>query len=169
MTRGGIGHNLGAGMVGQPGEMTRPAPQPRYANWPLRVVAFAVDGLVFWVLPILGFIVVNALHLVDEQGNPSGAGNAIFGVATLAGFALAIANIIVWQGLTGRTAGKALIRARLVSLDSGHPLGILLTFVRQLCHIVNALPCYLGYLWPLWDPRSQTFADKIVRSVVVRD
>jgi uncharacterized RDD family membrane protein YckC len=27
---------------------------------------------------------------------------------------------------------------------------------------------YLGYLWPLWDPRKQTFADKIVGSVVVR-
>ncbi len=21
--------------------------------------------------------------------------------------------------------------------------------------------CYLGYLWPLWDKKKQTFADKI--------
>jgi hypothetical protein len=39
---------------------------------------------------------------------------------------------------------------------------------RHLLHILDALPCYLGFLWPLWDGKRQTFADKIVKSVVVR-
>ncbi|MDQ1539752.1 MAG: hypothetical protein QOH29_478, partial [Actinomycetota bacterium] len=26
---------------------------------------------------------------------------------------------------------------------------------------------YLGYLWPLWDSKRQTFADKILKTVVV--
>ena len=27
---------------------------------------------------------------------------------------------------------------------------------------------YVGYLWPLWDDERQTFADKILRTGVVR-
>jgi uncharacterized RDD family membrane protein YckC len=151
------------------GPAARPAAKPRYANWPLRVVAFLVDGLVFWALPLAAFVLVNFLHLVDRRGNPTGAGSVVCALAVLAGFLLAACNVIIWQGRTGHSLGKRAIGARLVSIESGRPLGAGVTAVRQLCHILNAFPCYLGYLWPLWDARSQTFADKIVRSVVVRD
>ena len=26
---------------------------------------------------------------------------------------------------------------------------------------------YVGYLWPLWDDKRQTFADKIMRTIVI--
>jgi hypothetical protein len=42
-----------------------------------------------------------------------------------------------------------------------------MAFVRQICHILDALPCYLGFLWPLWDRKCQTFADKIMHTLVV--
>ena len=35
-------------------------------------------------------------------------------------------------------------------------------------NIVNAIPCYLGYLWPLWDAKRQTFADKIMSTYVIK-
>ena len=41
-------------------------------------------------------------------------------------------------------------------------------FLRELAHVIDGLPCYLGYLWPLWDDKRQTFADKICSTVVVR-
>jgi hypothetical protein len=40
-------------------------------------------------------------------------------------------------------------------------------FFRQLAHYVDSLACYLGWLWPLWDARHQTLADKIMGTVVV--
>ena len=46
-------------------------------------------------------------------------------------------------------------------------MGAGLCFVRQLAHIVDSLVCYLGWLWPLWDSRRQTLADKIMATVVV--
>jgi len=47
----------------------------------------------------------------------------------------------------------------------GNPQGVgLLLYLLSL----DGLPCYLGYLWPLWDSKRQTFADKIVGTVVVR-
>jgi uncharacterized RDD family membrane protein YckC len=32
---------------------------------------------------------------------------------------------------------------------------------------VDAIICYIGFLFPLWDSKKQTIADKIVKSVVV--
>jgi uncharacterized RDD family membrane protein YckC len=43
-----------------------------------------------------------------------------------------------------------------------------MTFVRGLAHIVDSIPCDLGYLWPLWDSKRQTFADKICGTIVVQ-
>ncbi len=37
----------------------------------------------------------------------------------------------------------------------------------MLAHFLDSLACYVGWLWPLWDPKRQTFADKIMSTVVV--
>lgn len=39
--------------------------------------------------------------------------------------------------------------------------------VRQIAHIVDGIIRYVGYLFPLWDPRRQTLADKIMSTVRV--
>ena len=41
-------------------------------------------------------------------------------------------------------------------------------FGRDLLHILDLLPLWLGFLWPLWDARRQTFADKIMKTVVLK-
>jgi hypothetical protein len=33
---------------------------------------------------------------------------------------------------------------------------------------LDSLACYVGWLWPIWDSKRQTFADKIMKTVVVR-
>ena len=72
------------------------------------------------------------------------------------------------QGRTGWSSGKQALGIRLVAEDSGEPMGAGMCFVRQVVHVVDALACYLGYLWPLWDAKRQTFADKIMSTVVVQ-
>ena len=49
----------------------------------------------------------------------------------------------------------------------GQPMGPGMCFVRQLVHVVDGLLCYVGFLWPLWDAKRQTFADKIMTTDVV--
>ena len=44
-----------------------------------------------------------------------------------------------------------------------------MAFVRDLAHIVDSVICYIGYLFPLWDARRQTFADKIMSTVVLSE
>lgn len=43
-----------------------------------------------------------------------------------------------------------------------------LTFARQLVHIVDAIPCFIGYLWPIWDKENRTFADMIMSTRVYK-
>ena len=56
---------------------------------------------------------------------------------------------------------------KVVSEKTWQPIGFWLSLVRQIAHYVDQLLCYVGYLWPLWDGKRQTLADKMVGTVCV--
>ena len=60
-----------------------------------------------------------------------------------------------------------MLKLRLVSEETGQPIGMLMAFVRDICHIIDSIICFIGYLFPLWDSKRQTIADKIVKTVVI--
>jgi uncharacterized RDD family membrane protein YckC len=90
------------------------------------------------------------------------AGFVVYVVAV----AFVIWNLVV-QGITGQSVGKRLVGTMLVRLDDGEVVGPWLSIVRYIAHIVDVLPLYLGFLWPLWDHKRQTFSDKICHTVVI--
>ena len=59
-----------------------------------------------------------------------------------------------------------MLAIRLVNVDQ-QPIGPGWSFLRYVLHIVDAIPCYLGYFWPIWDSHKQTFADKIMHTYVI--
>jgi len=131
------------------------------ASWGQRVGATLVDALIGGGLYLAGFLLSAIL------GSASDALGAIFFIlGALASIAFAIWNL-VRQGQTGQTVGKGVLNIRLVRLDGVSPPGIGLSIGRAFLHIIDGIPCYLGYLWPLWDEKKQTFTDKILNTVVV--
>ncbi len=56
----------------------------------------------------------------------------------------------------------------LIGEPTGQPIGPLNAFLRDLVHILDGI-AYIGYLWPLWDEKRQTFADKLMKTVVIDD
>ena len=40
-----------------------------------------------------------------------------------------------------------------------------MSLVRQLAHAIDGIICYVGFLFPLWDAKRQTLADKILNTV----
>lgn len=72
------------------------------------------------------------------------------------------------NGATGQSPGKRVAGLRLQRDADGSLLGGGMGIVRELAHIVDTFSILLGWLWPLWDRKRQTFADKIVGTVVVR-
>jgi uncharacterized RDD family membrane protein YckC len=71
-------------------------------------------------------------------------------------------------GKTGQSWGKKVVGIRLVSEQTGQPIGAGMAFLRDLAHFVDGIICYIGFLFPLWDAKKQTLADKIVKTLVVR-
>ena len=152
----------GAAPAGQP---AYGAPSATYASWIQRVGAYLIDGL----LVLIGYIpaVIGAAISASSTSGTSAIGVLL----QLIGYGLMLA-IFVWNtclqgGRTGYSIGKGALGIKLINEQSGQPIGAGMAFVRYLAHILDALPCYVGYLWPLWDSKRQTFADKILGTVVI--
>lgn len=144
-----------------------PPPNP-YAHWGYRVGAYLLDSL---LLAPAYFAMNIGLTLWDdptfsEQTQDIGLVVALLAAAAMTGFG--IWNQIIRQGRTGSSLGKQWVGIAVISERTGTPIGGWSTFGRSLLHILDALPCGLGYLWPLWDDKRQTFADKIMGTIVVR-
>ena len=71
-------------------------------------------------------------------------------------------------GKTGQSLGKRLTKIGLIGEETNAPMGTKNAFIRDLVHILDALTV-VGYLWPLWDDKKQTFADKIMKTIVVNE
>jgi uncharacterized RDD family membrane protein YckC len=124
---------------------------PVYAEWPIRVVSALID----YVVP---GIIAGAVFQVNKP-----IGWVLYLVALVWAFYQAYLG-----GSTGQSYGKKIVGTRVVAEATGQTIGGGTGIGRYVLHILDALPCYLGYLWPLWDSKKQTFADKIVKSVVVK-
>ena len=154
---------------------------PTYAPWPRRVLAFLLDAVPVVILAVLGVILLYLTRNRGCDGDPSArdlgaqcASNASpWGVILFVITWLAIVGYGVWnfgyrQGKTGSSVGKNVLRFRVVDAASGEPIGFLRSMIRQFAHVADSLSLGLGYLWPLWDSKRQTFADKLTSTVCVR-
>ncbi len=153
--------------------------QPFYAGWGSRVVARIIDQFTIFLIPgiVLGIgyskSVSDALDTLNQNADgtysttsASGSGTVFFLIGGLLQLA-ALALFTYLQGTKGQSLGQRAVNIRLASEATGQPIGWGMAFVRQLCHILDGI-CCLGYLWPLWDAKKQTFADKIMNTVVVK-
>jgi uncharacterized RDD family membrane protein YckC len=84
---------------------------------------------------------------------------------SLVALAYLIWNYGYRQGTTGSSIGKSVMKFKVVSETTGEPIGFGMSVVRQLAHLVDGIICNIGYLFPLWDAKRQTLADKIMTTV----
>ncbi|BDX30674.1 hypothetical protein TUM20985_12210 [Mycobacterium antarcticum] len=152
-----------------------------YAPWSRRVAATAVDWLPIVVLAVLAVALMWLTRNRLCDGDPSvrdigpQCGNS--GASTLgqSGYlacwwtsvAYAVWNFGLRQGRTGSSVGKELLRIRVVDVTTRAPVGFWRSVFRQLAHVLDVTSLGVGYLWPLWDRRNQTFADKLMSTVCV--
>jgi uncharacterized RDD family membrane protein YckC len=151
-------------------------PQQAYTSWITRVVAAIVDGIPAAIVLGIGYGVAfgtgENVCVEDTYGygvyctsSMSGTGVAILALAWLVSVAYWIWNYGYRQGTTGSSIGKSVMKFKVVSEATGQPIGFGLSIVRQIAHVVDAVICYIGFLFPLWDAKRQTLADKIMTTV----
>lgn len=150
------------------GDVAATAP---YASWLNRVGSRLLDILLYAPLAIVAGVVSATMSepgAVDGTTVLTPAGGLVIVVLILLDVALWVWNIGLLGGRTGSTLGKRALGTRLVLTTTGQPVGVGMALLRDLLHVLDGF-FYLGYLWPLWDARRQTFADKIVSSAVVKN
>jgi uncharacterized RDD family membrane protein YckC len=139
--------------------------RPPYAGWPQRAGAFLLDiALNFgpiWVLTGLA-------AAVGDRGENSEVVGTILGWAGLLVLLGTVVYQLVSEGQRGQTVGKRVLGIRTVRDRDGQMPGIGLALARRIAEALNCPLLGLGWWWPLWDDKRQTFADKISGVVVVR-
>ena len=144
--------------------ITEPAPSvvvAGHASFGHRVGAHLIDaGVPLFALLVIARLLNRFHHSVVPV--------AVAGLGVLVIAVFVLWNTLFRQGTTGQSLGKWALGIRLVGERSGAPIGVGRALVRQIAHLLDALPLYVGYLWPLWDERRQTFADKVCATIVVR-
>lgn len=147
------------------------------APWAARVGAAILDGLIAGVPFVILAVIISAATTSSATYDPntdtySGGGASGLGVALIIMLYVGMFAFQLYQlyrqGTTGQTIGKKIVGIRVIREADGRYTGFGMAFVRSLAHITDALACYIGYLWPLWDEKNQTFADKMCSTVVVK-
>ncbi len=129
---------------------------PVLATWGRR----AVGGLIDFVVPaIVISIIINILM-------PNGGYGANI-LSTLLAVGWWVYNTGYRVATTGYSFGHKIGKVRVVMEDTGQTPPQNTAMLRAVAHLLDELICALGFLFPLWDSKKQTFADKIAKTVVI--
>ena len=151
-------------------------PPAQLASWGARVGATLLDGLIVGVPVLILFFVLIAATSSSSTYDPNtdsyvGGGISAIGIVLIVLLYLGAFAFELWQlyrqGTTGQTIGKKVVGIRVIREADGRYTGFGMAIVRRLAHIADGF-CYIGFLWPLWDAKNQTFADKMCSTIVVQ-
>jgi uncharacterized RDD family membrane protein YckC len=127
-----------------------PGYQGQLAEWPSRALSGLID---YFGLAILAGV----LRPVSL---------ALSSLISLVALVFGLYNAYL-NGSTGQSIGKKVTGTRVVSAETGQLIGGGNGIVRAIAHVIDSIICFIGYLFPLWDEKKQTIADKIMKTVVI--
>jgi uncharacterized RDD family membrane protein YckC len=138
------------------------APPPgQLAEWGQRAVAFLIDWAILVVALIVVLIVSAVFFAISD----------VLGilVQTIGYLIVAAGGFYFYylNGATGQSPGKRLTGLKVIGEATGQPIGGGLGIVRGIAHFLDSIICYIGWLFPLWDEKRQTIADKVMHTVVI--
>ncbi len=131
------------------------------ASWGQRVGAYLLNMAFLMAAFIAVAIVAGILGaVVDFVG-------VLVGLVGYLGVTFASFYFYWLDGEVGASPGKRLLGLRTVKADTGQVIGGGMGIVRAIAHVADQIICGIGFLFPLWDEKRQTLADKIVGTVVL--
>ena len=171
-------HAPGSGYPPPPPPPPRVLPTDAYTPWVRRLLAFLIDWTPLYILLGLPYLVEAieygascVLESFESGTSCSDEPSDLWAIITLSTIIMLFVyffwNFCYRQGKTGQSIGKSVLKFKVISEKTWQPIGFWRSFLRQLAHYVDGLICYIGYLFPLWDDKRQTIADKIMSTVCV--
>lgn len=149
-----------------------------YASWGARLGGYLLNYLVSLGFLVPAFLAIFAVPreyqacTIDGEPEicnlPTSTGWTIVGIVGVLGMISYLVLYCRAIGKTGQFWGHRAANVRIVNASDGSPIGAGKALGRYFAHFLDAIPCYLGFFWPLWDQKKQTFADKICGTVSIR-
>jgi len=150
---------------------------PMYAGFGSRLGAYFIDGLIggLFSIPAIAALMAGPSHIdtctIDDELRlcdvPDNSTIAIAVVLGVAAFAVYLTLYCRMVG-KGQSWGQKAVSIRVADANTGQPIGTGRAVGRFFARVLSAIPCYLGFLWSLWDTRKQTWHDKLTNSIVVK-
>ena len=120
--------------------------------WP-RALGFLIDSVLLWTAVLL-FAALAGLNAATPTVE-----------VQVLGLLFRVGYNWVWNTI-GWSPGKRVVGLRIVGEEGGPP-GVERGFGRSVGALVSDLALGVGYLWALWDARTQTWHDKMAGTYVV--
>ncbi|HET9874648.1 MAG TPA: RDD family protein [Mycobacterium sp.] len=114
------------------GPVVRGLPRQAYTWWTARVLAFLIDRGPVVVIVLAGVVVFSATSFTTTE-------LTVLLTTPLLALAHLIWNFGYRQGITGSSIAKSAMKFKVVSQDTGQPIGFWMSVLRQLAHFVDAI------------------------------
>ena len=145
-------------------------PTSKTASWGRRFLAWLIDILLIYVLPIVLLVVGFRAGGSEFEDDSTGALVLYLAVPLLA-LVIPLYFALFHAGRRGQTIGKRVTGIAVRRIDGAH-LSKGAAFGRAgfvfLLYIAGGVGVLVDGLWPLFDKRNQALHDKVVNSLVVR-
>lgn len=153
-------------------------PSTNYAGFGGRFGAYLLDGLIAIPFLLPAFIAlfagpseIKACTVDGVRGlcdTPTGSTIAL-AIALYAVGGIGYLYLYCRKVGAGQSWGQQAAGIRVVDATTGQPIGTGRAVGRFFARLLSGAVCYLGFFWMLWDQRKQTWHDKMVSSVVVKE
>jgi uncharacterized RDD family membrane protein YckC len=156
-----------------PGPQATPPPPPGYSGYGYQQHGYGYSYGQSSVWAYSGFwrragaAILDGI-IVEVVGSLlSGLLGASFGIS-IVNLVIGVAYYSYLEGVRGQTVGKMAVGVKVVDAETAEMIGLARGIGRYFARILSTIVFGLGYFWMLWDPRKQTWHDKLARSVVIR-
>lgn len=143
---------------------TTQASAVKYASFGARFLAALIDGILISVVAS----VLGSIFGVTNYSSTTTDGSVSFNYSnpfTLLGYVYSVFMIYKY----GATVGKMALGLKVQNEETGQNLTIVQAIIRETVgKILSTLVLLIGYFWMLWDPKKQTWHDKLAKSIVVK-
>lgn len=127
-----------------------------------RFAAYLMDVAILSVLSLLTvYLAMSVAGVSGRLGQTVAMGVPVFLI-------LYVLYFWILTAFGGQTLGKRVLGIRVVT-DSGEEPRLGRSFLRVIGYFVSSAVLYMGFIWSIFDSRSQGWHDKIARTYVVRD
>ncbi len=127
----------------------------------LRFVSFIIDEFIISFL----FLAIYWSKLTEANSNEE----LIYVMDALV-FQIAFLKILYHGFFTwyyGATAGKMIVKIRVISTDLLDNPSLLTSIIRASLRVMSEWVLYLGFLWGFFDKNRQTWHDKLAKTLVI--